>query len=452
MRRILLATLPAWFFSLAGVAEAQAPPTPPSEDAVVNEDELIVTARRRDETLIEVPVAVSAITAADQRNFVIDDMADMLRQLPSADLANGGPAYSNQISIRGQGGGRNGFSEAAVGLYRDGHYIAGGGFGGRGLNAMNFFDLQRIEVLRGPQGALYGRSAVGGAVNVIPNRPTDDFGFTGSVSYNSLERTETEAVLNLPITSDAALRVGGFLYDQDGGFVTQLSTGRTIDQERTSGARAVFEVGPVGGTDVRVTYEYSDSHTPGFAINGYRALRTNLTQLDPDPFVRDMNRLGYTDILDNSGFLDVEHDFGWASLQLRGGFTFRDAALTNDELDHYLGVQGITSAFPVGTPAQPIDLISNQTEDYNRGTFIGVLTSPDNARLSWLVGAELLQDRSEGFTQATGFAGAQADLSAAARRSLRRSIAVVGAGAIDYDVTTRLALGLEVQTDDRSCI
>lgn len=454
MRHVLLATLPVCFFALSAPAMAQDAPIT-SQDETANEGDIVVTARRREESMIEVPAAVSAITAADQQNYVISNTADILRQLPSAALVNGGPAYTNEVSLRGQGGGRNGFSESAVGVYRDGHYIAGGGFGGRGFNAIDLFDLQRIEVLRGPQGALYGRNAVGGAVNAVSNRPDDEFGVRGSVSYNDIERTEVEAVVNVPITPDAALRIGGFWYDQEGGFVTQLSTGDTIDTEETSGARAVFQVTPTPDTTIRVTYEYYDSTAPSFGINGYRAQRTNLSTLDPDPFVRDLDRLGYAEITENAGYLDLEHDFGWAELAVRGSFKLRDAGRTNDDLDHYLGVQGNTSVFPPATPPRLIDLVSNQYEDFNRAGVIGVLTSPNaQDRLTWLVGAEYQENRSAVLLSTTGFAGSGAGLRAQLRTddSVEQLESVALFGAIEYDITERLAFGLEarVQTDDKT--
>ena len=77
-------------------------------------DEIIVTARKRSETLVEVPSAISAITAEERRNLVLDGMKDYLRQAPSATLVTSGPEYLQDISIRGQGSGRLGFSEAAT--------------------------------------------------------------------------------------------------------------------------------------------------------------------------------------------------------------------------------------------------------------------------------------------------------------------------------------------------
>lgn len=428
----------AVLFALApvgGVAIAQ-------ETGASTESEIVVTARRREESLTNVPAAVSAITADDTDNLVIESTPDMVRQLPSATLVNAGPAYSNEISIRGQGGGRLGFSEGSVGVYRDGHYSAGGGFGGRGLNALDLFDLSRIEVMRGPQGALFGRNAVGGAVNVVGRYPRPDFEFLGSLGYNSLERTQVEALVNVPISDNAALRIGGFHYEQEDGFVTLASTGEPLDLEETSGARATFQVTPTPQTTIRVTFENFENKAPGFAINGYRALRTTSAPLDPDPFVRDMNRVGYVNINENSGYLDIEHDLGWADLDIMASFKIRDAARGNEDLDHYLGV--VSAA---------VDLISAQSETFDRAGLIATLTSPGGARFDWLFGAEYQTNSSEVMTSASGSAGPGAGLRAQLRTdsSVEELDALAVFGSMEFDVTNRLSLGLEarVQSDSK---
>lgn len=418
-----------------GVADAQ------QTGQTASEEEIVVTARRREESLNDVPGAVSAITADDQDSLVIENTADVVRQLPSATLVNAGPAYSNEISIRGQGGGRLGFSEGSVGVYRDGHYSAGGGFGGRGLNALDLFDLSRIEILRGPQGALYGRNAVGGAVNVVGRRPRPEFGFSGSVGYNDLERSQLEAILNVPLGADAALRIGGFDYQQEDGFVTLASTGEPIDLEETSGARAMLEVSPTTDTTIRVTFENYDNMAPGFAINGYRPLRTTGAMLDPDPFVRDMNRVGYVNINENSGYLDIEHDLGFANLDIMASFKVRDAGRSNEDLDHYLGVV---------SPA--VDLISAQFEQFDRAGLIAALTSPTGGRFDWLIGAEYQENSSAVETSASGAAGPGAGLRAQLRTdtSLEELHALALFGAVEYDLTDRLAVGLEARLQQDS--
>ncbi|MCF6274786.1 MAG: TonB-dependent receptor plug domain-containing protein, partial [Robiginitomaculum sp.] len=97
-------------------------------------DEIIVTARKQDENLEDVPSSISSLSASDIELLALDGIGDFVRQIPNAILINAGPEYLSDISIRGQGGGRQGFSESATGIYRNGIYIAGGGFGGRSFN------------------------------------------------------------------------------------------------------------------------------------------------------------------------------------------------------------------------------------------------------------------------------------------------------------------------------
>ncbi|HZG32699.1 MAG TPA: Plug domain-containing protein, partial [Sphingopyxis sp.] len=109
--------------------------------------EILVTARKRAESLAEVPAAITVLGKEERELLVIDDADDILRQVPSATLVTSGPEYLNDITIRGQGGGRLGFSETATGIFRDGLFSAGGGFGGRSLSRMDLFDMERIEIL-----------------------------------------------------------------------------------------------------------------------------------------------------------------------------------------------------------------------------------------------------------------------------------------------------------------
>ena len=131
---VLLAELLA-----AGAARAQ---------AAGDVGEVVVTARRRAEQLRDVPAAVTAITEADRQGLVLDRMEDYLRQVQGVTLVTSGPEYLNDISIRGQGSGRVGFTETATGLYRDGLYSSGGGFGGRSLTRIDLFRSAKVATER----------------------------------------------------------------------------------------------------------------------------------------------------------------------------------------------------------------------------------------------------------------------------------------------------------------
>ena len=284
---LVLATAP-------GLAHAQTAGEPLAEV-----DEVVVTARKRTETLTEVPAAISAITAADRKVLVLDAMKDYLRQAPSATLVTSGPEYLQDITIRGQGSGRLGFSEAATGLFKDGLYNAGGGFGGRALSRLDFLDSQHIEILRGPQGALYGRNSVGGAVNVVSQTPTEILGGSFTARYSDPERTGLEGVFNLPLIEDTlGLRVAALYDDQRGGFIKNLTTGNYLDAQTVKGLRAIARWTPSDVTEVNLTYERYDSDIPAFGSLGRRTTRSDGTAMDPSAWTRaDMNREGRASIV-----------------------------------------------------------------------------------------------------------------------------------------------------------
>jgi iron complex outermembrane recepter protein len=252
---LLFTALTSALLSGQGIANAQTADDPvdkleDEEKEAVVLGTVTVSARKRDEALIDVPLSVSALGSEEIELLVLDGIADYLRQLPGASLVNAGPEYLNDISIRGQGGGRQGFNESAVGIYRNGIYVAGGGFGGRSFNRLDFFDVRTIETYRGPQGALYGRNAVGGAMNVISNKPsTEAVTFDGRVAFEDIDRYEVSGVLNLPLAETFAARIGAFFIDQDGGFHTNLPTGKKTDVQEQTGARIGLLMQPDHGND-----------------------------------------------------------------------------------------------------------------------------------------------------------------------------------------------------------
>ena len=359
------------------------------------EADIIVTARRRAEGLLDVPASISALSADEQRLLVLDGVRDYLRQLPGSTLVASGPEYLQDISIRGQGSGRLGFSETSTGIFRNGLYNAGGGFGGRSLTRMDTFDIERIEVLRGPQGALYGRNSVGGAINVTSQMPEDAFGWRGVLRYSEPDRRYIEGVVNLPIAAERfAVRVGGFYDDQDGGHILNLTTGNRLDRQRFAGGRAALRWTPGERTTIDLMYERYDSRTPPFSNLGRRPTRTDGTVLDPSPFLRtDLDREGNANIEEDSFFLLARHDLGFAELNLATNHRRRDAGRSNEDNDHFAGVSGLDVA--PGAAVLTPDFTIAQFEDYERTVVQAHLASPGGGRVDWLIGAEYLESEDD---------------------------------------------------------
>ncbi len=384
----LCATTALAVTSLAtGVASAQ--DGPPAGDGVAVE-EVVVTSRRRDEQLQDVPIAVNAITPRDRETLVLENLDDYLRQSPGATLVSSGPEYLNDISIRGQGGGRLGFSETSTGLFRDGLFVAGGGFGGRSLSRLDFFDAGRVEVMRGPQGALFGRNSVGGAINVVSQAPTDSFEGRALLRYQDPESITFEGLLNAPVIPDRlAVRIGGFAQDQEGGEVRNLTTGNALDVQRYQGLRAALRWTPSADLTVDFSWEGSHSESPAFATLGRRPARIDLTPLDPSPDLRtDMNREGGSTIDDNAYYLTAVWDLGFADLNLRAGYKTRDGGRSGEDNDHFAGQSGI-DVMP-GVEVRPADYTVGQFETFDRKVAQAYLASKGEGPVTWLVGVEYL--------------------------------------------------------------
>lgn len=448
----------------AGAARAQ---------AAGDVGEVVVTARRRAEQLRDVPAAVTAITEADRQGLVLDRMEDYLRQVQGVTLVTSGPEYLNDVSIRGQGSGRVGFTETATGLYRDGLYNSGGGFGGRSLTRMDLFDNARVEVLRGPQGALFGRNAVGGAINVISNAPKSEFGGTATVRRSDPDRTDLEAIVNLPLGDKLAARLGGFVSDQHDGFIVNTTTGDFTDTQDSKGARLTLEARPSAKVTLGGTAEYYDSSAAGFT-----GLARSPT-LDPGPDTRaNQNRQGRTGIKEKGFSLRADIDLGWADMALRASHRERDGARTNEDDDHFVGLS-LSDVAPGAAVSYP-DYSRAQFEDYRRDVAQATFASKKDGRVSWLFGLEYLSSKDHVVTEpldcpaytgaalavtpgcfvGTAAAGAATTFSAAARQAGRGTMnhdtfnekvdSVSLFGAIEAKLTERWLLGLELRAQHDS--
>ncbi|MGE0740272.1 MAG: TonB-dependent receptor [Hyphomonadaceae bacterium] len=228
-----------------------------AQDVAVEEsDALIVTARRREQSVQDVPDSISVFSAATIEAGGLDEVDEFVELTPNAKLTTDSET-SSEISVRGSG--RNTQDEdPGVGIYRDGVYI-----GGRLFSTATFYDLQRVEVLRGPQAGLYGRNAVGGALNVITRRPElGEVSGYGEVRVGNLERQEFRGGVNIPLGADAALRVSGLLVNQDEGFDYIVNQDRYTDAGETSSIRGRLLLAPTSNLEFLTTFETIE--TEGF--------------------------------------------------------------------------------------------------------------------------------------------------------------------------------------------
>ena len=240
--------------AIAMPALAQVEPAPPVTEeevaAVVNEDpdgegaaaeaDIVVTARRRAESLQDVPISVTALDGDTLQDQGAIDLTAVMQKTPNTTLQVARGSNSTLIGfIRGVGQQDPlwGF-EPGVGLYIDDVYIA------RPQAAvLDIFDVERIEVLRGPQGTLYGRNTIGGAVKYVTRRLGNEFGGRVRASYGSYDQMDLVGVITAPVTDTLSVG-GGVAWLQRDGFGDNLFTGNEHYNKDVLAARASAEFAP----------------------------------------------------------------------------------------------------------------------------------------------------------------------------------------------------------------
>lgn len=176
-------------------------------------EEIVVTAQRREESIQKAAIAIDAVSGSSLVDRAITNSSDLDKIVPALSVNSGGGANTS-ISLRGVGTRtNNSFQETAVGISYDGVFMATPS----AAAGASFFDLERVEVLKGPQGILYGRNATGGAINVIPARPvlgkTEGSVLLGGGNFGAWQ---AQGMFNLPVGDNSALRVAASLNKHDG--------------------------------------------------------------------------------------------------------------------------------------------------------------------------------------------------------------------------------------------
>ncbi|MEZ5937620.1 MAG: TonB-dependent receptor [Hyphomonadaceae bacterium] len=195
-------------------AQQNVAPAPQREREVV-----VVTAQKREETVQDIAVAITAVTAQQRDELGVNSITDLTNVTPGLQYTAG----NERVTLRGIGRNTNNFgAEPGVANYTDGIYQSFASIAGRD----NIF-VDRIEVLRGPQGTLYGRNSVGGALNIISKRPTDDFHAEFVAGIGNFESTKIGASFSGPINDSLRYRVVGFKEARDKGIFTNVATGET---------------------------------------------------------------------------------------------------------------------------------------------------------------------------------------------------------------------------------
>lgn len=242
--------LGATALALLAAAPALAQSASTAEDGGIGD--IVVTAQRQSETLQTVPIAVSAFSADNLRQQQINSTSDLQLSLPNITFTKSNFTSSSSFNIRGIGDLCVGVTcDAATAVHVNDVPVIGSP-----IFQNEFFDVERIEVLRGPQGTLFGRNATGGVINFITAKPDlNGIHAAGEIEYGNYKSVRVKGMFNLPITETLGVRVAGYYLNRDG-FTRNLFNGKRIDGRDQYDIRGSIRWEPSADTTLDIVGHY----------------------------------------------------------------------------------------------------------------------------------------------------------------------------------------------------
>ena len=351
---------------MAGAASAQ-------ESASFEIEEIVVTALKYETLLQQTPLAITVVSGETIEKRGIDNVTDLLRTTPGLAVVDQG-AGQRRLIVRGV----NTAGETSTGLYYDETPIPGApsttNDAGQRMPDVRLLDVERIEMLRGPQGTLYGAGSMGGTVRALFNKPTSEFATQLSAGTRTSEEGElgyeASAMVNVPLVSDTlAMRAVGYHVDR-GGYIDNVTLGQDdVDDDETTGGRLLLRYSPTEKVtiDAAVHIQREDALVSVWELGGedYET-RVPTQQLVADDFE-----------LYN---LTLKWDLGFATLTGVTSQFNRDLDATIDTTRFLTGINPLLGAlFGPAALHQPQE-VEDRTHELR-------LSSGDQGRFIWTVGA-----------------------------------------------------------------
>ena len=339
-------------------------------------EEVIVSAEKRNESLQDVSISVTALTEEELETKNITDFVGLSAIAPGVTVAKN-EGYKTIISIRGVGDetNQNAIAAPSVALHMDGIFIAS-----KFSLRTDFIDLERIEVLRGPQGTLFGQNSTGGTINVISQKPSfDEIKAKTDIAIGNYGLVKLRGAVNVPVTDKIATRMSFVSTDRDG-FSKNLLNGQDLDDANNYSIRSDWFFDITDTTSLRVFGQFFDADNNGAAMKGLD---------DPTPNPRKLAQDSPSDYQLSSeviaAILNVE--LGFADLKILASAQEDDIYVMRDNDRHNFGdihgsgpLEGIPyiaaeyrpETSVVETSTFEINLISNE---------------PINEKIDWIIGA-----------------------------------------------------------------
>ena len=356
-------------------------------------EEVIVTAEKRNESLQTVSQAVTAITDSELEAKNITSFVDLTAVVPGVTVAKN-EGYKTVISIRGVGNetNQNAIAAPSVAFHIDGIFVAS-----PFSLQTDFVDVERIEVLRGPQGTLFGQNSTGGAINVISKKPSsDDFYAKTDITIGDYDLMKIGAALNFPISDKLSTKLTISSIERDG-FTENLVTGQDLDDASSISIRSdwIYEISDT--SSLRIFGQYFDSDRNGSAMKGKDDLSSDARKLSQDTMSKQ-------ELSSKIFALIYESDLGYANLKVLASKQEDDILVVRDNDRHAAGVQpvlsmpGLPYIYIDNAPYYPMAEFNPETSLVDTDTFEINLISNEpalNGKLDWTFGAFYLKHKIE---------------------------------------------------------
>jgi iron complex outermembrane receptor protein len=340
-------------------------------------EEITVTAEKREASIQDVPISISAITGDTIEDMAIDDVMDLYVQTPGISFSRAGGEA--QVYIRGIGTDAFGVTiDPSVAIHMDGVYL-----GRPQMGLTQFLDVERVEILKGPQGTLYGRNATGGAINVISRKPSADRDGYLTLGIGSWQRQELKAATNVGLGNSWNARFAGrFLADD--GFTDDVEAGGSdeIDDQNLRTLRATFASDSGGRVDATIIADYTKFKSGNRSSKPLDGLSFAVVNgAEPQEFDETRNNLS------------TYHDWDTSGLTVTIDFELSDAV----SLTSVTGWRDYTSDFFFNTDGTEIEVTRSYFayESEQLSQELRLSSTTDNA-LSWMVGAYYMDEDKEG--------------------------------------------------------
>jgi outer membrane receptor protein involved in Fe transport len=390
----------ALLFTTAAMAVAAAPAraqdAAPDSEADAGEatgNEIVVTARKRTETLQDIPSSIAALGAEQLGKLGADSLEEFAGQTPGLSLT--GNRANSQIVLRGVTTGPVNQDQAeikeTVGLYLDESPIAVQRFSPN----LKLYDLDRVEVLRGPQGTLYGAGSMAGAIRLITRKPNADVfeasakGQLALINHGGTTRT-IDAMVNIPVVTDVfAVRAVGF-YKHNAGFIDNVVTGENnVNSEVSKGGRIAARITPGPATTIDALLSYQHSRHNARSVYAEEAGYLNTTVAVNEPYV-DKNL---------TAALTVNQEFDPFDVTLVGSYR-------NKKLDYLIETGSFVSFVAPNYRNLPLGVIRNSADQEDYSAELRLASKPSSP-VQWTIGA-FYEDKSNAFAQNLTVAGVDA--------------------------------------------